>query len=480
MSPAIFFYFMLPLSVSLPLEIPFQGGFLVIDVGSASTFRLGVRLDGLASSPLFSPSLDPNGRPAPSKPISWPGGFKGLSTSYGQLLANPAGEWVLTDSNNVTLVSSRSAPFFKQNTTVSNDGGVVIPVAAGNLGPTRPCLGNGFFGSPFFFNSVKKYAAFGVPGKNWDPSAHHCLPVDFSGSFLDVVDVCNPGLVHSNMSVTGAVASAQYPGGEHLSQSDCCSACGAAGDCIGFLYNASSDPSISTCFPISSFASTISKKGLTWSGPLTSPAPQNSWLFVGSGSADVYLAPAESSLMSARTFYQLTGATSIPPKYAFGFMATYWGYKTMEEVEGNMTRMRDGKYPIDSFIMDYDWWKTSENKNQDFGYDQQMFGFHSFTHPPGSSIPNATTNGPASLFEHFTKDLSMHWSGIRYCFYAQSLLPLSLSPPPISSTSSFTLTISLVLFPSFLLYTHLHAQKTSHLFQRRLFKHFWLASSLGL
>ena len=27
----------------------------------------------------------------------------------------------------------------------------------------------------------------------------------------------------------------------------------------------------------------------------------------------------------------------------------------MEEVESNMTAFREGKYPIDSFIMDYDW-----------------------------------------------------------------------------------------------------------------------------
>ena len=31
------------------------------------------------------------------------------------------------------------------------------------------------------------------------------------------------------------------------------------------------------------------------------------------------------------------------------------GYETMGYVDSNMTAMRDGKYPIDSFIMDYDW-----------------------------------------------------------------------------------------------------------------------------
>lgn len=33
---------------------------------------------------------------------------------------------------------------------------------------------------------------------------------------------------------------------------------------------------------------------------------------------------------------------------------SYWGYRYMEQVEGNMTAFRDGDYPIDSFIMDYE------------------------------------------------------------------------------------------------------------------------------
>lgn len=38
-----------------------------------------------------------------------------------------------------------------------------------------------------------------------------------------------------------------------------------------------------------------------------------------------------------------------------GFMATYWGYTSMREVESYMYEFRSRKLPIDSFIMDYDW-----------------------------------------------------------------------------------------------------------------------------
>ena len=38
---------------------------------------------------------------------------------------------------------------------------------------------------------------------------------------------------------------------------------------------------------------------------------------------------------------------------------------------GNMSAFRDGEYPIDSVIMDYDWWNTARS-HDDFGYDPVM------------------------------------------------------------------------------------------------------------
>lgn len=82
-----------------------------------------------------------------------------------------------------------------------------------------------------------------------------------------------------------------------------------------------------------------------------------------------------------------------------------------------MTKFRDLSLPVDSFIMDYDWWDPHEQYNDslplDFGYDPIMFGYHNFTHPPGSTIPNAITNGSVELFNHFHKDIHMRFGGIR-------------------------------------------------------------------
>ena len=42
-----------------------------------------------------------------------------------------------------------------------------------------------------------------------------------------------------------------------------------------------------------------------------------------------------------------------------------------------------------------------------------MFGHHDFTHPPNSTIPNATTDGPVELFQHLHRDLNVRFGGIR-------------------------------------------------------------------
>lgn len=76
-------------------------------------------------------------------------------------------------------------------------------------------------------------------------------------------------------------------------------------------------------------------------------------------------------------------------------------------------------------------WNTAENPNLDFGYDQKMFGNHSFIHPPNSTIPNATTSGPVELFNHFHKDINMRFGGIRK--------PRTYSNIPFSNSSGWLL-----------------------------------------
>lgn len=99
-------------------------------------------------------------------------------------------------------------------------------------------------------------------------------------------------------------------------------------------------------------------------------------------------------------------------------MATYWGYDTMQEVEGNMTRFRAEGYPIDSFIMDYDWFGPEPCGPAgaqgglncgDFGYKPNFFGNETFV----DGNRTVSTHTPKELLAHFHNDLHMRWAGIR-------------------------------------------------------------------
>ena len=95
----------------------------------------------------------------------------------------------------------------------------------------------------------------------------------------------------------------------------------------------------------------------------------------------------------------------MPPLYAFGFMACYWGWLNAADVTSNMTAFRTGKFPIDSFIMDYDWFNCGTSggacadKGTDFGYSaetfphpvQQLSDFHTKWHMKFAGIRKPRT-----------------------------------------------------------------------------------------
>ena len=68
------------------------------------------------------------------------------------------------------------------------------------------------------------------------------------------------------------------------------------------------------------------------------PAPaspyvhQAGWFGLGRR-VDWYLAPTPAGGFDfTRALFELTGAPAVPPRFAMGFMATYWGYSSMAQV----------------------------------------------------------------------------------------------------------------------------------------------------
>ena len=240
--------------------------------------------------------------------------------------------------------------------------------AQGGPGSGAPCLTNGDFGSPFTFDRKRSFFAFAVP-----------LEADALG--------VNATSRHCVDPKVGGALCACHPVGFD----------GAAGG-------------------------------------------RNYYYALGDA-ANFYLAPAAGGDAFSRALYGLTGAPKVPPLFAFGFMTTYWGYASMDshptsgmshycDAEGDMQQFRASRYPVDSFIFDYEWWWNGDPLNRcnytlgapntsrpagtdaDLGYCSNMFGNLTFDGPHDPS-PALRTHSPSELLRHMHDDLNMKFGGIR-------------------------------------------------------------------
>lgn len=129
------------------------------------------------------------------------------------------------------------------------------------------------------------------------------------------------------------------------------------------------NPLTQTCFGI--FFDTASK--VEWDLGFT----EQSVLTVTTGDtgADVYvITPDENSSLSilnnvVHQFRVLIGQSYIPPRWAFGFQQSRWGYKTEEDVRTVVKNYRENDLPLDAVCLDIDYMDSYK----DFTVDQNKF-----------------------------------------------------------------------------------------------------------
>jgi len=79
------------------------------------------------------------------------------------------------------------------------------------------------------------------------------------------------------------------------------------------------------------------------------------WAADSKSAFEIYLMPAASLDIGTQSYYALTGTALVPPKYAFGFIASRWGWGNRSYIESVLKTFRSGSYPIDAFITDFGW-----------------------------------------------------------------------------------------------------------------------------
>lgn len=83
----------------------------------------------------------------------------------------------------------------------------------------------------------------------------------------------------------------------------------------------------------------------------------------------VYVITGESAYDVTKQFRKLIGSSYIPPKYAFGFGQSRWGYMNAEDINKVVAGYRDNQIPIDMVYMDIDYME----RFKDFTVNEERF-----------------------------------------------------------------------------------------------------------
>lgn len=215
------------------------------------------------------------------------------------------------------------------------------------------------------------------------------------------------------MDAVNPVRSVTAPDGLHVDEElQCCAACERLGGrfCSAFVFSEVSTPSGKNCWLLANFSGFVNRPGrviavrrddghgLTTDAQQATPSRPSWWAH--GRRVDWILAPVSGQANMFQVLRGLSGATAVPPLYAFGFLATYWGWTQQAEVESNISAFRKGKYPIDAFIMDYDWFGTDISSYRDFGYNP-------------STMTNFRFHNLSSLLHHYSEAYRIKFGGIR-------------------------------------------------------------------
>jgi alpha-glucosidase (family GH31 glycosyl hydrolase) len=104
--------------------------------------------------------------------------------------------------------------------------------------------------------------------------------------------------------------------------------------------------------------------------PLTWDFRSSPWqILSGARKLSVYLIAGKDPLRSRMKFMDLVGHPPVPPKRAFGFWMSEFGYRSWQEIRDIAHELREKKIPVDGFVLDAFWYGPFESfsKKNQFG-----------------------------------------------------------------------------------------------------------------
>jgi len=122
------------------------------------------------------------------------------------------------------------------------------------------------------------------------------------------------------------------------------------------------------------------------------------------GHFELYLMPADSLDRGTQAYFKLIGPARVPPLYAFGFIASRWGWKDSKYIKETLEAFRSGSFPIDAIIGDFEWFTNVS----DYTFPPEGFPWYS-----DFGYGKATFPDPQAQFKEYLKDYKIHFGGIR-------------------------------------------------------------------
>lgn len=90
---------------------------------------------------------------------------------------------------------------------------------------------------------------------------------------------------------------------------------------------------------------------------------------IASKDFDLYMIEEEDFVTTIKSFRELIGISYIPPKWAFGYQQSRWGYKNEEDLKKVVAGYRENHIPLDAIYMDIDFMDSFK----DFTIDTENF-----------------------------------------------------------------------------------------------------------
>jgi alpha-glucosidase len=124
---------------------------------------------------------------------------------------------------------------------------------------------------------------------------------------------------------------------------------------------------------------------------------------VPGAAADVYLIVAPTLSQASQSLLKLTGLPPVPPKWAFGYLQSRWGWVDKNYWQDALKQFTNRKLPVDAFIFDFEWYTTFPD------YDVKPQGVKDFSDFQWN--PKLFPNPTEDIKE--LHDAGVHFVGIR-------------------------------------------------------------------